>query len=231
MSYFEDRLLALLAQTHHQQDNGDLRDFLGIFAPTLDSMKAMIDVFPQLWDLDHVPDEYLPYLGALIGYPYNYTRDPDVQRKLIRFRIEFYRRKGTRASLARILEENGVTATILENVPEEGVYQVIADSPPPWLPPLLEEAHPAGTKWVYLVTWTKDVEDRTATVTTMGRIVLRCSESCQSACGYIEQRSLSWETVIREVCRNYGASEEDLEGLDYLGLLALWRDLTAAACG
>ena len=231
MTYFAEKLYALLSQAHRQEDNGDLRDFLAVFAPTLDWLKTLIDEFPQLWDLDAVPDEFLPYLGALIGYPYNYTRDPDVQRKLIAFRIEFYRRKGTRASLERILEENDVVATILENVPQEGIYQVIADTPPSWLPALLEEVHPAGTKWVYLANWTKYVEDTTVPTTAMAWIILRTGESCLAACGYVETQTLSWEDLIRDICRNYGASEDDLEGLDYLGLLELWRDLTAAACG
>jgi hypothetical protein len=50
-------------------------------------------------------------------------------------------------------------------------------------------------------------------------------------CGYVETRTLSWEDFIEDICRNYGASEGDLTGLDYTGLLELWRDLTAAACG
>lgn len=230
MQDFADILYALLPQPHRQQDNGDLRDFLAVFGPTLDWLKSLIDELPQIWDLEAVPDEFLPYLGALIGYPYNYTRDPDVQRKLIRFRIEFYRRKGTRASLERILEENGVTATVLENIPHEGIYQVIVESPPSWLPALLEEVHPAGTKWVYFVNWTTYAEDTTTPVTAMGWIVLRASESCTTACGYVETTTLSWEDVIQDICREYGASEGDLAGLDYLGLLELWRDLTAAAC-
>jgi len=231
MSTFADKLYSLLAQVHRQEDNGDLSDFLAVFAPTLDWLKSLIDDFLELWDIDAVPDEFLPYLGTLIGYPYNYTRDPGVQRKLIRFRIEFYRRKGTRASLERILEENGVAATILENVPHEGVYQVIADTPPSWLPELLEEVHPAGTKWVYFINWAKYAEDLTVPVTAIGWIVLRASESCLAACGYVETRTLSWEDLIRDICRNYGASEQDIDGLDYIGLLELWRDLTAAACG
>ena len=231
MSAFAEKLYVLLAGVHRLEDAGDLRDFLAVLGPTLDWLKSRIDDLPELWDLDAVPDEFLPHLGALVGYPYNYTRDPDVQRKLIRFRIEFYRRKGTRTSLERILEENGVPATVLENVPHEGVYQVIAESPPTWLPALLEEVHPAGTKWVYSVTWVGYAEDATRPVTATAWLVLRGSLSCMAACGYVETRTLSWEDFIQDICRNCGASEGDLVGLDYIGLLELWRDLTAAACG
>jgi phage tail-like protein len=149
MGYFEDRLLKLLPQVHRLEDNGDLRDFLRVFAPTLDWLKAKIDDFPVLWDLDRVPAKFLPFLGALVRFPYVYTRDPELQRKLIKFRIEFYRRKGTRASLERILEENGVDAPVVENQPWEAVYKIPLDDPVHWLADLLEEVHPAGTKWVF----------------------------------------------------------------------------------
>ena len=190
MSAFADKLYALLANVHRQEDAGDLRDFLAVFGPTLDWLKSRIDDLPELWDLDGVPDEFLPYLGALVGYPYNYTRDPDVQRKLIRFRIEFYRRKGTRPSLDRLLEEAGVSATVLENVPREGVYQVIAEAPPAWLPAMLEEVHPAGTKWVYLAGRTAYVEDATVHATAVKRFVQRWNVSGLSGCGFVEMTTV-----------------------------------------
>ena len=149
MGYFEDRLMQLLPQVYRLEDNGDLRDFLRVFAPTLDWLKAKIDDFPVLWDLDRVPADFLPFLGALVGYPYVYTRDPELQRRLIKFRIEFYRHKGTRYSLERILAEQGVSAPVIENEPWEGVYKIPLDDPPLWLASLLEEVHPAGTKWVF----------------------------------------------------------------------------------
>ena len=190
MDYFLDKLYALLPEVHRLRDNGDLHDLLAAFAPTLDWIKELIDAFPELWDLDAVPDELLPYLGAIIGYPYDRTRDPDVQRKLIRFRIEFYRRKGTRPSLDRLLAEAGVSATVLENVPREGVYQVIADAPPVWLPAMLEEIHPAGTKWVYLAGRVAYVEDATVHGTAIERLARRRSVSCLAACGFVEMMTV-----------------------------------------
>ena len=159
MSYFGDRLLKLLPQLYRLEDGGssplpqgDLAAFLGVFAPTLDALKEKIDAFPVLFDLANVPAQFLPFLGALVGYPYDPTRDPELQRKLIRFRIEFYRRKGSRASVERILAENDVDAEVIENEPWEGVYKIPVDEPPLWLAPLLEEVHPAGTKWVFYCT-------------------------------------------------------------------------------
>ena len=149
MATFEDKLMQLLPQVYRLEDSGDLRDFLRVFAPTLDWLKAKIDDFPVLWDIDRVPAQFLPFLGALVGFPYVHTRDPELQRKLITFRIEFYRRKGTRYSLERILEENGIDAPVIENEPWEGVYKIPLNSPPLWLANLLEEVHPAGTKWVF----------------------------------------------------------------------------------
>ena len=150
MGYFDERLLQLLPQAYRLADeNGDLRDFLRVFAPTLDWLKAMIDAFPVLWDLDHVPAPFLPFLGALVGYPYDYTRGPEQQRRAIKFRIEFYRRKGTRYSSERILDEQGVTAPVIENEPWEGTTTIPLDDPPLWAAPFIQEIVPAGTKCAF----------------------------------------------------------------------------------
>jgi len=182
MGTFEDRLMQLLPQVYRLEDNGDLRDFLRVFAPTLDWLKAKIDDFPVLWDLDRVPAKFLPFLGALVGYPYNRQRDPEVQRRLIQFRIEFYRRKGALASVERVLHESGVEGLVVENEPWEGVYKVVVYEPPLWLAPLLEEVHPAGTKWVFYcvrVCWaTAPVPD-----THMARLLVMAATASAPAAG------------------------------------------------
>ena len=94
--------------------------------------------------------------------------------------------KGTRASLERILEENGVVATILENVPHEGIYQVDVHDPPTWLADMLDEVHPAGTKWVYVVNWNSVRQLQITPETAMARIEIRTSTSSMAASGYVE---------------------------------------------
>jgi len=152
MSYFDERLMQLLPQVYRLADDGALHDVLGVFAPTLDWLKAKVDEFPVLWDLDHVPAEFLPFLGALVGYPYDYTRDPEAQRRDITFRIEFYRRKGGRYSLERVLAEQGVAAPVIENDPWEGVTKIPVDEPALWAVPFILELVPAGTKCVFYCT-------------------------------------------------------------------------------
>ncbi len=149
MGYFDDRLMQLLPQVYRLADEGDLRDFLRVFAPTLDWLKAKIDAFPVLWNLDDVPADFLPVLGALVGYPYNHTRDPESQRRQIKFRIEFYRRKGTLYSLRRVLDEQGVDAPVIENEPWEGVTQIPLDEPAHWAARFIQEIVPAGTKCAF----------------------------------------------------------------------------------
>jgi len=59
---------------------GDLHDFRAIAATQFDRIEALVDDMAKLADVDTVPAEYLPYLGALLDYDYDRTRDPDVQR-------------------------------------------------------------------------------------------------------------------------------------------------------
>ena len=149
MGYFGERLMQLLPQVYRLADDGDLHDFLGVFAPTLDWLRVKVDDFPVLWDIDHAPAEFLPFLGALVGYPYDYTRDPEAQRRDITFRTEFYRRKGVRHSLERILAEQGVTAPVIENEPWEGVTKIPVHEPALWAARFIQELVPAGTKCVF----------------------------------------------------------------------------------
>ena len=53
---------------------GDLHDFRAIQATGFDTVEKLISGLGKLVDIDDVPDEYLPYLGALIDYDYDRTR-------------------------------------------------------------------------------------------------------------------------------------------------------------
>jgi len=182
MGTFDDRLMQLLPQVYRLADEGgDLRDFLRVFAPTLDWLKAKVDDFPVLWDLDHVPAEFLPFLGALVGYPYDYTRDPETQRRAMKFRIEFYRRKGTRYSLERVLAEQGVNAPVVENEPWEGVTKIPLDKPPLWAASFIQEVIPVGTKCVFYCTRVAAAKAPEVQGTRMARMFVLVAAAAQPA--------------------------------------------------
>lgn len=103
MAYFEEKLLDLLPPIYRERDqSGDLRAFLAIPAATLDEIKSLIDMLPDIWNVDACDPRFLPLLSEIVGYHFDPTRDPDVQRREIREIIEQYRRKGSILSLIHI---------------------------------------------------------------------------------------------------------------------------------
>ena len=104
MAYFEDKLLDLLPPIYRERDeSGDLRAFLAIPAATLDEIKSLIDALPNIWNVDACDPRFLPLLSAAVGYSFDPTRDPDVQRREIHEIVEQYRRKGSIPAIRRAL--------------------------------------------------------------------------------------------------------------------------------
>jgi phage tail P2-like protein len=93
---------------------GDLHDFRAISALGFDRIEALIDGMAHLVNVDTCPDVYLAYLGALIDFDYDWTRDAEVQRAEIRNAILAYRMRGTKPGILRALRLAGYDASIFE---------------------------------------------------------------------------------------------------------------------
>lgn len=174
MAYFTDKLLDLLPPIYRERDtNGDLRAFLAIPAATLDEIKDLIDALPDIWNVDACDPRSLPLLSQIVGYGFDPTRDPDVQRREIREIIEQYRRKGSIPAIRRALINVGWQGEIEETfrsalrlnrrsvithakLPGElyslGVYRVESRSVVPVIRQTLAPQHPAGTR-VFFLQW------------------------------------------------------------------------------
>ena len=76
-------------------DDEDYQVFLTLVAEVNSDIREMISVFPELVDVDNVPEIFLPKLSALIRYHYNYAIDTRIQREIIARIIEVYRNRGT----------------------------------------------------------------------------------------------------------------------------------------
>jgi phage tail-like protein len=172
--YFEDKLIDLLPPIYQEMDtSGDLKAFLSIPAVTLDEIKALIDQFPSLFDVDTCREDFLPMLALLVGYRYDPLRDPLIQRREIRDAIETHRRKGTIPAILRTLQRNGWRGKIDETYQKAfrlnrrcrlsksklsgriyslGVYRVESENLVSNLRELLSGNHPAGMK-VFFLQW------------------------------------------------------------------------------
>lgn len=65
-----------------------------IFDIAADSVREIL-TFTSVYD---IKDEYLPYLGYLLGYNWNNNLDSEIQRNILANIIELYKRKGTKFS-------------------------------------------------------------------------------------------------------------------------------------
>lgn len=172
--YFGDKLMALLPPIYRERDkDGDLRDFLSIPAATLDEIKSLIERLPDIWNVDGCDPKYLPVLSGIVGYSFDPTRDPDVQRREIKEIIESYRRKGSVPAIRRALTDVGWKGDIQETfrgalrlnkrsviaqaklpgrIHSLGVYRVECRNLTPGLRQALMPQQPAGMR-VFFLQW------------------------------------------------------------------------------
>lgn len=174
MAYFEDKLLDLLPPIYRERDtNGDLRAFLAIPAETHDEIKSLIDKLPDIWNVDACDPRFLPLLSGMVGYSFDPTSDPDMQRREIAQIIQEYRRKGSIPAIQRKLINVGWQGKIEETfrsalrlnkrsviasaklpgrIHSLGVYRVESTNIIPVIRETLAPQHPAGTR-VFFLQW------------------------------------------------------------------------------
>lgn len=199
--YFEDKLIDLLPPIYQEQDtSGDLQAFLRIPAATLDEIRELIDRLPDIFDIDRCDVRFIPLLASIVGYSFDPTRDPDIQRREIHEVIESYRRKGSIPAIHRSLVNTGWEGKIDETfrkalrlnkrsvsnhaklpgrIHSLGVYRIECDNLVPCLRAVLTSHHPAGMKtyfWQWLLSQ-ESMEDgfiaalrRTVALHSTGRI-------------------------------------------------------------
>jgi phage tail-like protein len=164
--------MELLPPVYREDDeSGDLAAFLKLPGTALDELKELADRLLWNFDVDACEPRFLPYLAALVGWPWDPTRDATEQRRRIREAVEFYRRKGTLPAIQRSLGELGWEGWIEETfrsafrlnrrarlntkklpgqVFSYGVYRVHSTEQPPDLWVGLRPHHPAGTRVLFL---------------------------------------------------------------------------------
>lgn len=77
------------------KDNGDFLVFVGLLQQVFDDMKSVADVFDHLADVDSVVEMFLPKLGYLLNYRYNYNVPDSVNRDIIKRLLWLYEQKAT----------------------------------------------------------------------------------------------------------------------------------------
>ena len=81
-----------------------------IFDIISDSVKEILS-FGSIYEIN---DEYLPYLGYLLGYKWNFRLDSAIQRNILANILELYKRKGTKFSFNFSLYHLDPSVTLYE---------------------------------------------------------------------------------------------------------------------
>lgn len=85
------------------RENDEAEDFTERFLSLFDATTAEIDRalerLPALLDVEHVPEEVLPWLGTFLGIVFDSGWTTDQRRRLLRQAPQLYRQRGTRAGL------------------------------------------------------------------------------------------------------------------------------------
>lgn len=113
-----DYMYNSLPQIYRTEDNEALlRRFLEVFSeggmtPLLNETNNIMD----LLDVDKCPSQYLPFLCKMYGYEYSLEIPELFQRRLLKYIVDIYKRKGTKSAVKFIARElTGFDSEIIEN--------------------------------------------------------------------------------------------------------------------
>jgi len=169
-----------------------LVDFLEIVAPSFDYLLEHGKALPFLTQIERCPPEFLPHLGAMVGWHWDPTLDVGIQRRSIEQLVKQHHTKGTIPGIERIVRKRGaqyVKVNILserlfttsvsttsgpDRIPDAltfryGSYEIVTDIPrSAFEDDLLRYAHPAGTRYRVARTSIGDPIDNPRDIVTPG---------------------------------------------------------------
>lgn len=91
-------------------EDPQIQTFVCLMAVVLGNTQDSIDSFTSLVDIDSCPDAFVPYLSAVVGYPYNYSLTASSQRALIKSYLPLYMLRGSVLSIKMAVRFGGTTA-------------------------------------------------------------------------------------------------------------------------
>lgn len=117
-SFLSNYLYNRLPQVYRSYDNQELlKRFIDVFSEggytqVLNETNNIMD----LLDVDKCPSKFLPLLCQYYGYEYNLEIPELFQRRLLKYIVDIYKRKGTKSSIKFIARElTGFESEIFEN--------------------------------------------------------------------------------------------------------------------
>ena len=85
----------LPAWNRREDATGDLRRFIACLQEVVDLLLADVDRFPDVFDLERAPEDFLDLILRDLGNPFAFDLDVLGKRRLASVLVEMYRQKGT----------------------------------------------------------------------------------------------------------------------------------------
>ena len=93
-------LWTMLPRHNRRTDaTGDLRRFIACLQEVADLLLAEADRFPDVFDLERAPEDFLDFILRDLGNPFPFDLDGLGKRRLASVLVEMYRQKGTAAGI------------------------------------------------------------------------------------------------------------------------------------
>jgi phage tail-like protein len=154
--YSENLYNRFLAEQMRSMDiNDDLKQFVELFAMTLDEFDENIQDFQDIWDIDLSPVKYLPYIAQMIGWQFGPNDSEQEQRNQLKLAIPFYKKKGLEESFRILCYSYGLLIDVIPLWSDDYAVFYPSTTDPPFdddTPPL-DRLHPdvdgTGTGTLY----------------------------------------------------------------------------------
>lgn len=112
------------------RESGRAEDFterlLALFDSILADIDSSIENFPALLDLEHAPDEVLPWIGKLLDVAYDSRWSAKVRRRVLRAVPSLYAQRGTRHGLRSAIEHVFGVSCGIEELGPQRAYAALA---------------------------------------------------------------------------------------------------------
>jgi len=139
------------------EEGEPLRQILAVLGEGLGDIEEAIEKLPELVDAETCPPQFLPALGAMLGFEFPFDLPEEQQRAFVRFMVALYQVKGTPFGLSfaasrlmgsgfaiQVVDEDWVAKTFALELTSQGDGSTLATELTNKLLVVIEQNTPAG---------------------------------------------------------------------------------------
>nr|DAY14368.1 MAG TPA: tail protein [Caudoviricetes sp.] len=98
------------------EENEDYKIFIDSISEVYGEYLDYVEMFPDLGGIETVPTKYIKDLSALVGYDYNESEDPEIQREISKRMFTAYKERGTEKSILNVASRSSDKNFVIGNL-------------------------------------------------------------------------------------------------------------------